>query len=218
MTNKICSKCNISLPCTEEYFFKRSDQFGKFRSHCRKCHHDANIERLFKLSCEKYNVTTQEERRSSALKSNRDAQQYKRIYPIEMRLQDHRDELTNKYLSQMLIRRNLHISIHTLRKYPNVADSLRMILRMKRAYGYTNVPKINVCLDFEGDRVAKKKYLGRGYSKFHSENLTDYYIAGQICYYYGTSTEEVRQSSELLQTKRLIIQIKREIKHLKQVV
>lgn len=219
MNNKTCTKCKVSLPCTEEYFFKRGDQPGKFRSHCRQCHHDNNVKKCFEESCEKYGVTTQEDRRIAALKSVKESvSKANRIYPVGMTQKDHVDQLTEAYISQMLLRRKTHISVELLRKYPNVTEAYRTMIKMKRANGgITQIAKINACLQFNGSIDARRKYLSNIHTRRHCAQLSDYYVAGQLCYYYGISTKDVRNNPELLESTRLTIQIKRELKQLKQV-
>jgi len=219
METKICHECEKELPATIEYFHKRGDRKGKniiLRSICITCYKASNHERRIKkilktMSLEEYEQKKQDN--YNKLSINRKKYNYKSGISFKDRAQFHRDNLSNCYLSNLIRQsRNINISTKMLELYPNVANSFRMIIMMKRANNLTLIPVINVNLSFNGDLKSLQRHRSKVIAKEHRENLTNGYVRNQIRGINGKNT--ILIPSEIIDLKRNQILLKRTLKNI----
>lgn len=121
MENKICGKCQLSLPTNQfSYFFEKHRNKWRYASYCRSCQKQ-NAKKHYETNREKY------------IAMNRNWQQNNRQRQIEIVSQwqkKERDNLTNAYMCKLLTASN--ISKEFANQYPEVIEARRLQLKLKR--------------------------------------------------------------------------------------
>tara|TARA_R110000772_G_scaffold23786_1_gene63418 strand:+ start:825 stop:1406 length:582 start_codon:yes stop_codon:yes gene_type:complete len=191
MTKK-CINCNVHLPKTDDFFFKRVEKniladgsiktYTSFRSNCKKCHSKKGNQRRIKLRCEEMNCEVSEYRKK-----------WKKQY-TETRTKDKeaKEKLNN----------SAYIYYKRLLKLGEVKDLLSYFYRIESQNRRRSKSKIKIT-----SYNYIKDYRNKYYKK-DREKLKDAYITNGLM---GLKVSEVPK--EIIETKRLIIKIKREIKN-----
>lgn len=195
METKVCGTCKINLLLNETNFFKRkikqrlsngeSVVYASWKSDCKTCHGKKGGSRRVKKRCEELNCSLDEYR------NNWKAQYSKtRTKDFEARQQ----------LRPAQYGHYLRWNMKSIDEYKERVDNSRM----KTIERLRSMAKARQIL-FTIEDYNKYK---RAFAKKQRENLIDSYIANNIL---GVKMHEI--SKEQIHTKRLIIQLKKEIKN-----
>jgi len=196
--NKICGTCKNEFPKTKHYFFVRKIKqyntqgelkiYDSFRSDCIKCHGIKFGKRRIKKRCEELGCNL------SGYKENW-KKQYTETRTIDS---DAKEKLSegqyNHYLN--LLKDNL------------VWDYEGYLKRVKKSKKETIKRLVNEVLSKQKYFTKEDKRLAlRMYSRDESSRLTDSYIANRLM------RKKIKElTPEIIKTKRLTIQLKRELK------
>jgi len=195
---KTCGNCNNEYPKTTEYFFIRKIKqklstgeiavYNSFRSNCIKCH---------KIKAEKRRV----EKRCKEL--NCDVKDYRKNWK-----QQYTETRTIDLYSKEKLTQGQYGFFRTLLKANFVADLESYFKRVIESKKQRNERIRNEALSKKKYFTKEDKRLAlRMYAKNDKDRLTDSYISNQVM---KKNISEL--SPEIIETKRLTIQLKRELK------
>jgi len=195
---KTCVNCNNEYPKTKEYFFIRKIKqklstgeiavYNSFKSDCIKCHGIKGGANRIKKRCKEFNCDVQDYRENWK-------QQYTETRTIDL---DSKEKLTQGQYGffTTLLKANLVVDLESY--FKRIKDS-----KQQRNERISN------------EALSKKKYFTkedkrlalRMYAKNKKDRLTDSYISNVVM-----KKKISDLSPEIIETKRLTIQLKRELK------
>lgn len=190
---KKCTACNLEFPKTKDYFFakviKQQNKSGlaiyhSFRTICKSCYNKKGENNRIKKRCKEMNCNVSDYREN-----------WKKQY-TETRVKDKKAklELTDNQYSRFLKSKLKDINLFKKQiEISKLERNKRLSELAKKQRKYFTV---------EDKKLALKMY-----AKNECKRLTNAYIANFI---FRKPIKEV--SKEIIQTKRLIIQLKRELK------
>tara|TARA_R110000737_G_scaffold245838_1_gene256368 strand:- start:3205 stop:3822 length:618 start_codon:yes stop_codon:yes gene_type:complete len=199
MITKICTKCKIEYPKTEDYFFvKRTKQklaSGKislyigFRSNCKKCKaKEEGVRRVIKR-CKEMNCDVSDYNENWK-------KQYSKTRTIDLDAKKHLTEGQYNHFKNLL-KQGANLNYKT---YLNNVE----ISKVKR-----NNRVRDMVLSKQKYFTKEDKRLSlRMYARNEKERLTDAYVANMIM-----KCKISDLSPEIIETKRTIIKLKRELKN-----
>ena len=198
MENKKCGVCNKFLPKTSDFFFKRIIKqklangeivyYNSFRSCCKDCHAKKTNERRIKKRCKEMGCDSEDYRKNWK-------KQYSESRTIDLEV---KSKLTDAQYSNYIkfIRKGL---VKTYDEY---------LIYVEKSKKERNKRLIReVLLRKKYFTTKDKKQAQRMYAKNERERLTDSYIANLVM---NKRISEL--TPEIIETKRIIIKIKRELK------
>jgi len=198
MKIKTCGNCNNEYPKTKEYFYiKKIKQklatgeiavYNSFRSDCVKCHVIKSEERRIKKRCKELNCDVQDYRENWK-------KQYRETRTIDL---DSKEKLTQ----------GQYTFFRTLLKSDLVFDLESYFKRINDSNKQRNERLVNEVLSKQKYFTKEDKRLAlRMYAKNEKDRLTDSYISNHVM---KKNISDL--SPEIIETKRLTIQLKRELK------
>ena len=189
---KTCTCCNVQFPKTEEHFFKKVVKqqnkngigiYYSFTAICKKCHGKKGEENRIKKRC---------------LEMNCNVSEYKEKWKEQYSETRTKDKVSKSQLTINQYSRFLKSGLKEVNIFKDEIEKSK-IERDKRI---SEISKSNrKYFTDEDKRLALRKY-----AKNECERLTDSYIANVVM------KKPVKElSKEIIETKRLIIQLKREL-------
>tara|TARA_R110001599_G_scaffold288842_2_gene491836 strand:- start:1656 stop:2249 length:594 start_codon:yes stop_codon:yes gene_type:complete len=194
---KICGNCKKTLPKNKDNFFGRKIKevnskgetkiYNSFRSVCKKCHTIKTRDRARKKRCEEMNCNISD---------------YEKNWKKQQRKTSSKDfvamENLTKYQYDNYIR---------FLKKGEVSDYKSYLKRIKKSKEQRNYRVLASVLDrMKYFTIQDKKEALKMYAKNEMLRVTDSYVANVVM---KTPIKEL--SPEIIETKRLIIKIKREL-------
>ena len=190
---KICTNCKIEFPRTKDYFFikkiKQQNKSGlaiyySFKSICKKCHGKKGEENRIKKRCLEMNCNVLEYEKK-----------WKEQYS-EIRIKDKKAklELTSNQYSRFLNSGLKDVNLFKKQIENSKNERNKRLSEMSKAS--------RKYFTYEDKRQALKQYANN-----ERKRLTDSYVANMV---FRKPIKEL--SKEIIETKRLIIKLKRELK------
>ena len=130
-----------------------------------------------------------------------------------MKKEDTRN-LTDKYIYELINRYKVSIKMAILRKYPLIIQSVREMQLIKRANNIKKISRLNVNLNFNGDKILRSKSYKKILHQKKRQELSDKFVNKK---YLNSLLPEnnLRDFTNIIQIKRSQILLKREIKSIK---
>lgn len=197
MATKICTKCENEFPHTEEYFFKKITKqklsngsiaiYSGLRSLCKKCNGEKGNELRVKKRCLKMGCDISDYRENWK-------KQYSETRTIDITIKNQLSEgRYNMYLRSKSS--DINQFFKSVKKSKNERDDRLRKMAIDKIKYFT---------------AEDKRLALRMYAKNERERLTDAYVANMVM-----KKPIGSLSKEIIETKRLIIQLKRELKTIK---
>ena len=194
-TLKICTCCNKEYPKNKDFFFKKilkqknkkgeNKIYHSFRSVCKKCHAKQTKNRLVKKRC---------------IELNCDISDYNEQWRAQYSNTRTRDMDAKNILTKSQYQ-------HYLKgNYKDASDYLECIEKTKNDRNNRIIKSVKDRQKYFTDE--QKRQALRQYAKNNSKKLSDCYIANMLML---KPISEL--TKEIIETKRLIVQLKREIKN-----
>ena len=195
---KTCGNCKKEYPKTEEYFFVRNMKqklasgkiavYKGFRSNCKKCHAKKGKERRLKKRCKELDCNISDYRKNWK-------KQYTETRTIDLEAKRHLTEgQYNHYIG--------------LKKNDITLDYKSYLKNVENNKNQRNERLRNEVLSKQKYFTKEDKRLAlRMYAKNEKDRLTDSYVANVVM-----KCKISELSPEIIETKRNIIKLKRELK------
>jgi len=193
MILKMCGTCGKEFPKTKDYFFERTikqknksgyAEYKSFKSDCKKCHGKKGNQRRVEKRCEELNCSTSEYRAN-----------WKKQYSETRTI----DKSAKKELSKGQYRVYLQKLSDGI--VSNVDEYRQEVFKNRHSKPWSRK------FDYGGKVfLTLKERLNKSHS-IRRDNLTDTYILNALGFKKGELPNEV------IETKRLIIKLKREVRH-----
>lgn len=196
---KTCGSCKKEYPKTEEYFFVRNMKqklasgkiaiYKGFRSNCKKCHSKKSEQRRIKKRCKELGCDVSDYRKNWK-------KQYAETRTIDLEAKIH---LTDGQYNHFRL----------LKKNDNTLDYKTYLKNVEANKKQRNNRLRNEVLSKQKYFTKEDKRLAlRMYAKNEKDRLTDAYVANVVM-----KCKISDLSPEIIETKRNIIKLKRELKN-----
>lgn len=119
--------------------------------------------------------------------------------------------LTDEYICGLIHKRKINIKMHTLQKYPQVIQSYREMQLIKRANNIYVIPKLNLNLNFGGNKKVMRKFIMNAQHKKYTKELPNTFLNRRMLYNI-LPKDNLEDFTNIIQIKRSQLFLKREAK------
>ena len=197
MEKKTCRSCNIEIPKNDTYFFKRNTKqvnskgeikiYNSFRSDCKKCCGKKNEKRRVKKRCDELGC---------------DVDNYKKNWKKQ-----YKKTVAKDLVAMEILTKSQYQNYLVLLKSGYVTDYKSYLKRIEKNKEKRNYRVLNSVMDrMKYFTIEDRKKAIKKYAKNEMLRVTDSYVANVVM---KTPVKEL--SPQIIETKRLIIKLKREL-------
>ena len=119
--------------------------------------------------------------------------------------------LTDEYIYKIISLRKINIKMNILQKYPQVIQSYREMQLIKRANNIYVIPKLNLNLNFGGDKKVMKKFTMDALHKKYTKELPNTFLNRRMLHNI-LPKDNLEDFADIMQIKRSQLFLKREAK------